>query len=96
MYAYPITDSELTEHPELYQVKNILIRHKKHVIGIYEVVTIETVVRPELNAYGYPTRSSRHKADTKYLLFRLCVCMPDAIKADLKEFTPILGKGIEE
>lgn len=93
-YAYPISEQELTAHSELLQVKKILVRHKKKVIGFFDVKFAEIVVKPELNAYGYPTRSSRHKADTKYLLYTLIENNESLASIDFTIFTPILGNGV--
>lgn len=90
-YAYPLTDDELASHPELLCVKKILIRHKKQIIGYFDVTSQDTVIKSELNAYGYPTRSSRHKANTKYLLFSLAKSKGFNISSS--DFKPIIGKG---
>ena len=71
-----------------------MIRHKKNVIGFFEVSATDVVVKPELKAYGYPTRSSRHKADTKYLLFSLEQSGLPMRDIDFNSFTPIMGKGV--
>lgn len=93
-YCYPITDDDLHQHPELLKVSRILIRHKNNPIGYFRVSAVDVVVKPELNAYGYPTRSSRHKADTRYLLFSLEDSKLQADNLDLTSFTPIIGKGV--
>ncbi len=94
-YCYPISDEDLRQHPELLNVSRLLIRHKKKVIGSFEVVATEIVVKPELNAYGYPTRSSRHKADTKYLLYSLVDSKLNAEVLDVSSFIPIIGRGVK-
>lgn len=94
-YCYPISEDEIMRHPELLNVSRILIRHKKNIIGYFEVSATDVVVKPELNAYGYPTRSSRHKADTKYLLFSLEDAVLNVDGLDFASFTPIVGKGVK-
>lgn len=93
-YCYPISDDDLLKHPELLHVSHIVIHHKKNLIGYFEVSATDVVVKPELNAYGYPTRSSRHKADTKYLLFSLDNANLNLEDLDWNSFTPIVGKGV--
>lgn len=92
-YCYPISESDINEYPELLNVTCIIIRHRNTVIGCYKVTTADIVVKPELNAYGYPTHSSRHKADTKYLLYSLVATSNIEYSIKLNEFKPILGKG---
>ncbi len=70
-YCYPITEEDLLNNPQLLSVKEIIIKHKATVIGHYGVKASEIVVKPELNAYGYPVKSSKHKTTTKYILFSL-------------------------
>lgn len=93
-YNYPVTDEELVKYPQLFKVKTILIRHKKTPIGLYSVKGIRTVSKSDLKLMGYPTASSRHKADTKYLLFDLAPINDAPIDIDFNNFSPILGKGI--
>lgn len=95
-YCYPISESDINKHPELINVTYIIIRHRNTVIGCYKVTTADVVVKPELNAYGYPTHSSRHKADTKYLLYSLINTSKIEYSVNLKEFKPILGKGVKD
>lgn len=93
-YAYPVTEEELSAHPELKSVKFIMVRHKSTVVGHYEVTSVETVMKPELNLYDYPMRSSRHKADTMYLLFDLKQATVPTFGLDVSKWVPILGKGV--
>lgn len=94
-YCYPISDEDIRIHPELLNISHVIIRHKKDVIGFYTVTAVDVVVRPELNAYGYPTRSSRHKADSKYLLFSMEDAGIGIDEIDFNSFTPIIGAGAE-
>lgn len=94
-YCYPISEDDLHQHPELLRVSRIMIHYKKTLIGYFAVSAAEVVVKPELNAYGYPTRSSRHNADTKYILFSLENANLNNDGIDLNSFTPIIGKGVK-
>lgn len=94
-YCYPVSDEDLIKNPELVKVNRVIIRHKNKIIGIFRVSSCDLVVKAELNAYGYPTRSSRHKADTKYLLFSFDAEQQNIEDIDINSFTPILGKGIK-
>lgn len=95
-YCYPISEEDILCHPELLNVSRLVVRHKNSVIGYFEVLTADVVVKPELNAYGYPTRSSRHKADTKYLLFSLEDTKLNVDSLDFNLFTPIIANGVKE
>ncbi len=90
-YNYPISDEDLIKHPELFKVKSILIRHKKKPIGFYSVSRIRIVSKSDLKLMDYPTRSSRHKADTKYILFDLKPESDIPSCFDINRYTPILG-----
>ena len=94
-YCYPVSDEDLIKNPELVKVNRIIIRHKNKIIGIFGVRSCDLVVKAELNAYGYPTRSSRHKADTKYILFSFDAEQQNIEDIDINSFTPILGRGIK-
>ncbi len=94
-YNYPITEEELMSHPELFEVKTLLVRNKKTPVGLYKVQGVRTVTKSDLRLMDYPTRSSRHKADTMYLLYDLTPhtsAMP--VNLDITTFSPILGKGV--
>ncbi|MCC8118138.1 MAG: DNA (cytosine-5-)-methyltransferase [Bacteroidales bacterium] len=94
-YCYPVTDNDLLVYPQLLNVKEIIIRHKDKQIGHYGVSQAEVVVKAELNAYEYPTKSSRHKADTKYILYSLTASISEEEGVDFNLFVPILGKGLK-
>lgn len=94
MYNYPVTSKEMEEHPELSQIKHLAVIHKKTLVGYFKVTGVKIVNRKDLQEYGYPVKSSRHKSDTQYLLYTLeksVDLMPD-FKAE--DFRPILGKGV--
>ncbi|MDE6578198.1 MAG: DNA (cytosine-5-)-methyltransferase [Muribaculaceae bacterium] len=95
-YCYPISEEDILCHPELLNISRLVVRHKNSVIGYFEVSTVDVVVKPELNAYGYPTRTSRHKADTKYLLFSLEDTKLNVDSVDFNLFTPIIAKGVKK
>ena len=92
-YNYPISDEDLINHPELFKVKFILIRHKKKPIGFFSVKDFRIVNKSDLKLLGYPVHSSRHKADTKYLLFDLAESSETPPDLDISNYSPILGKG---
>jgi len=92
-YNYPISDDDLANHPELFNVKSILIRHKKKPIGYYSVIGIRIVTKSDLRLLNYPVRSSRHKADTKYILFDLAPSHEIPSQFNTADYLPILGKG---
>lgn len=94
-YCYPITEEDILHHPELLNVSRLVVRHKNRVIGYFEVSAADVVVKPELKAYGYPTRSSRHKADTKYLLYSLEDAGLNVDNLNFNSFNPIIGKGVK-
>ncbi|MCM1141369.1 MAG: DNA (cytosine-5-)-methyltransferase [Muribaculum sp.] len=94
-YCYPVTDEDILKTPELRKVNCIIIRHKQKLIGCYDVCSCDLVVKAELNAYGYPARSSRHKANTKYLLFKLKRAENFIGEIDFNSFTPVIGKGVK-
>lgn len=93
-YCYPIAEEEIKLRPELLNVSHLIIRHKKNVIGYFDVTAVDVVVKPELNAYGYPTHNSRHKVDTKYLLFSLKNSALSVDDLEFNSFTPLIGKGV--
>lgn len=95
MYCYPITEDEIKNNPALASVTHIIIRHKKQLVGYYSVKSTDIMTKAELSAYGYPTRSSRHKASTKYLLFSLSKTSEDISEIDPTTFRPIMGKGVK-
>lgn len=94
-YNYPITDEEMLNHPELFNVKKILIRNKQSQVGLFAVNGARIVTKSDLRLLGYPMSGSKHKADTMYLLYDLTPSPSDAcVNLDLSNFLPILGKGV--
>lgn len=96
MYNYPINDSEVEQHPELLSVQRILIMHRKSVVGYYRVTTVKLVDRAWLAENEYPTQSSKHKADTKYLLFSLEGINEDVPNLNEADCELVIGKGIKK
>lgn len=94
-YNYPITDDDILAHPELFNVKNIFIRHKKKPIGYFIVNNVQIVNKSDLKLLGYPTRSSRHKSDTKYILYDITPISTGETSFDIEKFRPILGTGVK-
>lgn len=70
-YNYPITKEDLDLHPELRNVKRLVLTYRKSVIGYFDVKGVQVVGREELARLDYPVKSSRHKADMQYLLYTL-------------------------
>ncbi|MDE6478669.1 MAG: DNA (cytosine-5-)-methyltransferase [Muribaculaceae bacterium] len=93
-YCYPITEDDILAFPDLLKVKRLFIHHRRNLIGYYQVTATDIVVKAELRAYGYPTSSSRHKADTKYILFSM-IPTEKSNDLDFTKFYPIIGKGIQ-
>ncbi|MCD8386314.1 MAG: DNA (cytosine-5-)-methyltransferase [Bacteroidales bacterium] len=94
LYNYPITDQELQDHPELLDVKKIIILHKNKMVGFYNVLDVDVVLKPELIGYGYPIKSSKRSMESKYILFTLS---PEPqLDKDIPwyTFSPIIGKGL--
>lgn len=71
LYNYPVSAEELQEHPELKRVKQIVVKYRKGVVGYYNVTEYSLVTKKELGELGYPVKSSKHKKDTKYILYKL-------------------------
>ncbi|MDE7422000.1 MAG: DNA (cytosine-5-)-methyltransferase [Muribaculaceae bacterium] len=94
-YCYPVTEDEIKAYPELLKITSVIIHHKKNLIGYYDVIDADIVVKPELNAYEYPTGSSHHNADTKYILFSLNQ-NNGVHNINFKDFYTIIGKGIKD
>lgn len=95
-YNYPIQDGELLDESEIFNVKSILIIHKKNVVGYYDVKGIRIVSKDELRLSDYPIKSSKHRSDTKYLLFDLeNTTIPISIDEGAV-IKPVLGKGVKK
>lgn len=94
MYNYPVSLEEMEKHPELRQIKHLVVMHKKKPVGYFKVCGMKIVTRKDLKEYGYPVKSSRHKSDTYYLLYTLEKCTELLPDFKLESLRPILGKGV--
>ena len=93
-YNYPVTDEEIKSNPQLLKVKHVLIKHKKSIVGYYDVQNACIVNRKQLKELSYPIGSSRHRADSKYILYDLAKSEIEQPIIDYYDFKPIIGKGI--
>lgn len=93
-YNYPITEDELLANPELFNVKTLVITHKKKQIGTFSVSGIRIVTKSDLKLLDYPTKSSKRPASTKYILYTLSPYIDEPFNIDISTFTPIIGKGV--
>ena len=85
---------EIRQNPQLLKVKHILIKHKKSIVGYYNVQNICIVNRKQLKELCYPIGSSMHKADSKYILYDLAKSETEQPIIDFYDFKPIIGKGV--
>lgn len=95
-YNYPITDEDLVLHPEIFDVENVIVFHRKKIIGIFAVKSVRIIEKSELKLLDYPIQSSHHKANTKYILYSLSDYDNKPVDINEMEFIPILGKGIKK
>ena len=95
MYNYPITQEELAEHPELFQVKHLAVMHRKTPVGYFNVTGVKVVDRGYLQEQGYPVKSSKHKSDTQYLLYILENSTDEWPDLKIDNFRLIVGKGVK-
>ena len=95
MYNYPITETEIKEHPELLSIKRLLVMHRLSTVGFFKVIDSKIVDRDFLKTHNYPTKSSRHKATTKYILYILEGCGEEIPTLDIDDLKVIMGKGIK-
>lgn len=93
-YNYPVTDMEIQQNPQLLKVKHILIKHKKNIVGYYNVQNICIVNKTQLKELSYPIETSMKKTDSKYILYDLVKSEIEQPIIDFYDFKPI-GKGDE-
>lgn len=93
MYNYPITEDELAEHSELMKVRHVVITHKKSLVGYYRVVGANVVDKAWLGENNYPVKSSKHKIDSKYILYLLEHTSEEMPEISRSNCNLILGKG---
>lgn len=96
MYNYPITKDELEQNPELLKIRKLVVIYRKKVVGCFSVKETKVVDRNWLANNGYPVKSSRHKTDTKYLLYTLGDTETTMAKIDFDDYKIIVGKGIKK
>lgn len=95
LYNYPITDLESQQNQQLLKVKHILIKHRKKIIGYYDVQSACIVDKNQLKALFYPAETSRHRSNTKYILYRLNKSNIEYPIIDFYDYSPIIGKGVK-
>lgn len=93
-YNYPITEDDIIQHKELFDVKTLIVRHKNKLVNIFHVRDIRVVKKNDLKLLDYPIRSSRHKADTKYILYSLQKYEGTNIDLNTDNYSAIFGKGV--
>ena len=93
-YNYPIEEIELEEHPELLRVGKLVVKHRKTIVGYYDIKEVKVVTKKDLKELGYPVKSSKRKADAKYILFSLKP-REDEPQVNQEQCKLILGKGIK-
>ncbi len=93
-YNYPITEDDIIQHKELFDVKTLIVRHKNKLVNIFHVRDIRVVKKNDLKLLDYPIRSSRHKADTKYILYSLHKYEGTNIDLNTDNYSAIFGKGV--
>ena len=96
MYNYPITPEELAEHPELTHAKRLIVLHRKTPVGYFNVKEVKMVTRSYLQEHGYPVKSSRHKADTQYLLYTWDKSMDEWPNLRFNDCKIVIGKGVKK
>ena len=94
LYNYPITEKELECNPDLLNIKHILIKHKRSIVGYYDVVKASLVDKAHLHSLGYPSKSSKNKSDTKYLLYEMIESEESMPIIEYSDCDLVLGKGI--
>lgn len=95
MYNYPIADADLLEHPQLLTVKHLLVKYRKSIVGYYDILNALIVDKPTLKTLGYSSSSSRHKADTKYVLYEIKESEETQPIIDTSDCQQIIGKGVK-
>ena len=95
LYNYPITDEQLSKYPDLLHIRKILVSYRKSVVGFFDVFDAQIVDKQHLVTLGYPIKSSRHKADTKYVLYKLKESENEIPAIDKDDYTQIVGDGVK-
>lgn len=95
MYNYPISDDDVKKHPELMKINKLVVMYRSSIVGFFNVVEAKIVNRNFLKELDYPIKSSRHKANTQYILYTLEGCGEEIPSFNNKEFKMIIGKGVK-
>lgn len=96
MYNYPVTDTDIEEHPYLLDVKHLLIKFRKSVLGYYDILNARIVDKSELEVLGYPSRSSHNKVGMKYVLYEINESDDTQPIIETEDCILIKGKGVKE
>lgn len=75
-------------------VKHLLVKYRKSVVGYYDILNSRIVDKAELKALGYPSNSSRHKADAKYVLYDIVESEKALPIIEVSDCELIMGKGV--
>ncbi|MCF0186043.1 MAG: DNA (cytosine-5-)-methyltransferase [Bacteroidaceae bacterium] len=94
LYNYPIEEDTLQLHPELATVKQVVVKYRNTIVGNYIVKECAIVTKKELKELGYPVKSSKRKADSKYILYTLETSVEDVPNIIAEDYRCILGKGV--
>lgn len=95
LYNYPMTEQELAAHPELLEVRHLIIVHKKSFVGYYRVSKAFKADKSWLKDHDYPIKSSRQKSLATYIVYSLepTDTIPPAINT--KDWSLVIGKGVK-
>ena len=95
LYNYPMTEQELAAHPELLEVRHLIIVHKKSFVGYYRVSKAFKADKSWLRDHDYPIKSSRQKSLATYIVYSLepTDTIPPAINT--KDWSLVIGKGVK-
>ena len=92
LYNYPIEQDEMDKLPLLQKATHLIIQHRKTDVGYFKITGMEIVDRNGLQEKGYPVKSSKHRADTKYVLYALSQMKKPVPTFSPQECEVVLGK----
>ena len=92
LYNYPIEADEMDKLPMLEKATHLIVRHRKTEVGYYKIKGMEMVDKAWLKEKGYPVKSSKHKADAKYILYTLKPLKQSAPSILPQDCEIVLGK----
>ena len=95
-YNYPIEEDTIQTHPELLKIKHLIITYRNSIVGNYIVTGCDIVTKNKLKELDYPVKSSKHNADTKYILYMLENSIEDDSNINAEDYCCILGKGVKK